>query len=105
MKVTATGSIEVDPPSDEYEQACLEAVRKIMSDSTTLERDKVVVESVELETTDEARRTVVSLLQVGLPRKVEWTLYEDTFHGTLPRGQAENPEGVATGMWIWAMGG
>lgn len=105
MKITETGAIEVDPPCPQYEQACLEAVRKTLHESPTLERDGVVVKSVELVRSGDCVCIVASIVRGGIDTRSVWHLYEDVFHGTLPRGQAENPEGVATGMWISAMGG
>lgn len=105
MKVTKTGSIEVVPPSPEYEQACLEAVRKSLLENPKPEIDGFVAKSVDIVGAGRDRRIVASIVRAGLPRKVEWILYEDVFHGTLPEGQAESPDGVATGMWIQAMDG
>jgi hypothetical protein len=105
MKTTETGAIVVEPPCPEYEQACLAAVRKILLESTTLERDGVTIKSVELVRTADCTCIVAFLVRSGIDTRAVWRLYEDVFHGMLPPGQAESPDGVATGMWISAMGG
>jgi hypothetical protein len=105
VKTTETGAIEVQPPCAEYEQACLDAVREILLESTTLRRDGTVIKSVELVRSRDCTCIVVFLVRSGIDTRTVWRLYEDVFHGTLPPGQAENPEGVATGVWISVMGG
>lgn len=105
MKRSRTGAVLVDGPSEEYEQACLEAVRRQMLGSEALQRDGVVVKSVELVRSKDCRCIVAFLVRHGHDTREVWRLYEDVFNGTLPPGQAEDPDSVALQMVIWAMGG
>lgn len=96
--------VKVDIPSPEYEDACLRAVRRVMS-KVVPERDHTTVESVELVVNGEDRRIVVTIVRHGRRRTVDWTLYEDVFTGEMPPGEAEFPDEVALQMMIWATGG
>jgi hypothetical protein len=94
---------EFDIPSPQYEQACLEAVRRALG-GLSEEHQGVVAQSVELVHDDDDHRIVATLLKRGKQRRIEWRLYEDAFSGIPPEGKAEPPDGVGTQMMVWAMG-
>ena len=96
--------VKVDIPSPSYEEACLSAVRDVMS-KVDPERDHTTVESVELVSRGDDRRIVATIVRHGRRRVVDWKLYEDVFIGKMPPGEAEFPDDVALQMVIWATGG
>lgn len=97
-------SASFDIPSAEYEQACLDAVRGQLGDSKVLEHDGIELKSVELVRGANCLCIVAFLVRKGRDTRVVWRLYEDAFSGIPPEGRAEPPDGVATQMWLWAMG-
>lgn len=105
MRRSDTGAVIVDKPSEEYEKACLDAVRTTLLESPTIKRDGTEVESIEIVVDGDQRSLVVSLVYKGHPKQLTWRLYEDVFSGDLPPGQAEEPDGVATQIYISAIGG
>jgi hypothetical protein len=98
--------VKVEIPSSEYEEACLQAVRRaLLDDKRGLQRHGAVVHSVDLVLNGNDRRIVAPVTRRGAKHLVEWRLYEDVFSGVMPAGEAEDPEGVATQMFVWAIGG
>lgn len=91
-------------PSSEYEQACLQAVRRALS-GLREDRDQVRVKNVELVRSDDCVCIVAFLVRHGEDTHEVWRLYEDVFSGIPPAGSAEPPQGVADQMLVWAMGG
>lgn len=105
MKRTDTGAVIVDGPSPEYEQACLQAVQRALLNNEALKTTGIDVKTVDLVIRGDERLIVAAVTRFGRPAEVTWELYEDVFNGTLPPGQAEDPESVALAMWVWAQGG
>ena len=97
--------MKADIPSPEYEQECLEAVRRALLGNGGRLSELVTVRSVELVREDDRPLIVAHLTRRGEEVKEAWRLYEDVFSGVAPPGHAEDPEGVADQMMIWAMGG
>ncbi len=83
----------------------MEAVRKALLDNSVIKRDGTLVESIEIVADGNERKLVVSLIYRGRRKQLEWRLYKDVFSGELPPGQAEEPEGVATQLYVSAIGG
>jgi hypothetical protein len=97
--------MKVDRRSPEYEQDCLEAVRRVLLGNEGVLNDRVRVRSVDLIQKGERALIVASVIRAGAEAKIVWRLYEDVFSGTMPPGHAEHPEGVADQMLVWAIGG
>ena len=77
----------------------------MLFDNEGLRRDGIEVQDVDLVSEGDKRLIRASFTQRGKEKQEVWRLYEDAFSGIPPPGKAEPPEGVATQMWVWVMGG
>jgi hypothetical protein len=97
--------MKVDIPSPEYERKCLEAVRRTLLGDGGRLSDLVKVQWVGLVREDDRPLIVAHLTRRGEKVEEVWRLYEDVFSGVPPPGHAEDPQGVADQMLVWALGG